>query len=160
MSRLHFNNMRNFYCQAKPQLQQSPNPNWAELGPAQPQLVSCFCAWKIIGKYIWNLTNPNTIPIITKKTTNTSLFKDPKYKYNDKYANSQNGKHKYDNFWVFGVWNTPKLWCPNIFVPNYAGPCSPSNRWIRWRTINHPVENSRFFCLLVELKISRSPSPD
>ena len=47
--------------------------------------IFCFCAWKIIGKYIWNLTNPNTIPIITKKTTNTSLFKDPKYKYNDKY---------------------------------------------------------------------------
>ena len=86
--------------------------------------ISCFCAWKIIGKYIWNLTNPNTIPIITKKTTNTFLFKDPKYKYNDKYANSQNDKHKYDNFMVFGVWNPPKLWYPNIFVPNYAGPWS------------------------------------
>ena len=84
--------------------------------------ISRFCAWKIFGKYIWNLTNPNTIPIITKKSTNTCLFKDPKYKYNNKYANSKNDKHKYDNFCVFGVWNNPKFWYPKIFVPNYAGP--------------------------------------
>ena len=95
--------------------------------------INRFCAWKIIGKYIWNLTNPNTIPIITKKTTNACLFKDPKYKYNDKYANSQNDKHKYDNFMVFGVWNPPKLWYPNIFVPNYAGPWPQYSGWAAWQ---------------------------
>ena len=112
--------------------------------------ISRFCAWKIIGKYIWNLTNPNTIPIITKKSTNTCPFKDPKYKYNDKYANSQNDKHKYDNFWVFGVWNTPKLWYPNIFVSNYAGPWW----WVLVAGLGHMgwVSNS-FSCFLSETQI-------
>ena len=54
-----------------------------------------------------------------KKSTNTCLFKDPKYKYMDNHANSQNGKHKHNKFWVFGVLNTPKLWYPNIFVPQF-----------------------------------------
>ena len=31
------------------------------------------------------------------------IFKDLKYKYKDKYTNTQNGKHKYDIFWIFGV---------------------------------------------------------
>ena len=64
--------------------------------------ISSFCAWKIIGKFILKSTNPNTNPNIIGKSTNIWFFKDPKYKYKDKYTNTQNGKHKYDIFGYLG----------------------------------------------------------
>ena len=66
MSSPNNDNMRNFNCQAQlqHQLQQSPISNWAELGPAQPQLVSYLfhrikeCFWGIYIIWIVSYTIP------------------------------------------------------------------------------------------------------
>ena len=80
ISRPNINIMRNLYCQAQSQLQQSPISNCAELGPAQPQLVYCipykhmidingiifYCnieknkhQWKFSMCTVWSLTDGN-----------------------------------------------------------------------------------------------------
>ena len=65
--------------------------------------ISNLCVWKIVGNFISNPTNPNTNHIIIRESTNTWFLRDPTYKYKHKYKDSQSGKHKYDNYWIFRV---------------------------------------------------------
>ena len=60
-----------------------------------------------------------------RKSIIICFFKDPKYKYKDKYTDIQNGKRKYDIF--LDIWGlkypkalVPKYICTQL---HYAGPC-------------------------------------